>query len=509
MVCLACRATAQLPAIAQNGVVNQASQIAPSLAGGALARGARIEIRGIRFAAGSTVTLVGRDTRVSLPIFASTITRIDAMIPKDAPLGAGDIVVTAAGAGSTPFPVEVVASNPGLYSRNGQGWGPGRIDNLDALGKRSENSSVHAALPGQSVILAATGFSPASSIRVVVGGRPAMAVLHQTSQPGQQELRFAIPSDAPSGCNVPVYVLAAPKRASNVVSMAIDAKGRCEGLFPSGAAPARFLAAVFSRTIMKATPVDSVYDEAVVSFASVAAGEHPTPFLMPPPPGTCVAYSGTFQTQTLLADSPSSAMVADLGGTELDAGPALTLSRDGGSRTIPGNASALGFFRARLGGKEVRFGPRALAPFLDKGEYRLRVPGGRDVAAFTASFAGPSPLEWTNRDSINTVDRSRPLTLEWRSAAPDHWVVAMATNVDHASTATGTVLCTALPAPGHFTIPPELLANLPASGGEGGVPYNRLFLGAIPSRTNQIKAAGLDAATILGLYSTGRFVDYR
>src|SRR6202050_1226777 len=151
---------AQPPAIGQNGVVNQASQIAPALAGGALARGARIEIRGVRLVSSDgrvTATLSQGDARIPIAILSAGAKLIAARIPPDGPLGAATVTVMASGGNSAPFPVQVAASNPGLYSRNGQGWGTGRIDDLDAKGKLSENSHANAARPGQHVMLADTG----------------------------------------------------------------------------------------------------------------------------------------------------------------------------------------------------------------------------------------------------------------------------------------------------------------------------------------------------------------
>ncbi len=505
VILVAARLAAQPPAIGQNGVVNQASQIVPTLAGGALARGARIEIHGIRLTTsdGKTAVTLGG---ISLTVLSANAKRIETLIPLDASLGSANMIVTAA-SGSAPFSVEIVASNPGLYSRNGQGWGPARIENLDAKGKRSENSRTNAARPGQRTILATSGLGGLTPIRVFIGTRPTIATPRRTDRPGEEQLEFAIPKDAPLGCDVPVYVLAAAKRASNIVTMAIDPKGRCEDRFLSVTPPARLLLAVFSRTVME----QSIYDEAVVSFANVGADARFSPLMLAPPPGTCVAYSGSFQNTTMLPDSPSAALVSDLGGTGLDAGASLNVVHDAASRAVPRNGSEPGFFRARLGGQEVRFGPRALAPFLDPGEFRLSVPGGRDVPPFAVSFTAPSPLDWTNRDSIATVDRARDLVMTWRGAAADRLVIALATNVGQVSGATGTVLCTALPAAGRLTIPAEFLANLPASStaNQGRVPYNRLFLGTVPAAPSPIHTPGLDAGTIIGLFTTGRFVEYR
>ena len=153
-ICLllaAWRLAAQPPAIAQNGVVNQASQIVPALPGGALAQGALIDIRGVRLASAdgkTTVTLAHGSTFVPVSVLSASLTRIEGLVPPDAPLGLATLVVTVDRHNSAPFPVEIVASNPGIYSLNGQGWGPGDI---------RENSQQNPAHPGQRVVAAVTG----------------------------------------------------------------------------------------------------------------------------------------------------------------------------------------------------------------------------------------------------------------------------------------------------------------------------------------------------------------
>ena len=115
------------PGIGQNGVVNLASRIPPTLAGGAIAQGALFSIYGVRLgSAGHTAVTISQ-----LPVRIVNIEpkRIDALMPVSTPLGSNRLVVTVDGQPSKPFPVDVVASNPGIFSRNGEGWGPGRIEN--------------------------------------------------------------------------------------------------------------------------------------------------------------------------------------------------------------------------------------------------------------------------------------------------------------------------------------------------------------------------------------------
>ena len=176
MAAAAGRLAAQ-PGIGQNGVVNAASQIAPTLPGGALARGALFTIHGVRFGtAGNLAVAIRKGESVLVArILSTTPERIDALVPATAPIGPASLVVTAAGQPSLPFPIEIVESNPGLFSRNGQGWGPGRIDNLEAPGSRRANALEHPARPGRQIVLAATGLGVARSITVFVGNRAVRA----------------------------------------------------------------------------------------------------------------------------------------------------------------------------------------------------------------------------------------------------------------------------------------------------------------------------------------------
>src|SRR5271154_696158 len=138
------------PGIAPNGIVNLASRTPPTLAGGAIARGALFSIYGIRFVTGdhTAVTISQGASSTHVPTVTVFPRRIEALMPVSAPLGSGSLVVSVDGKASKPFPVNVVASNPGIFSLNGEGWGEGRIENIDASGSRSVNSTSNPARPG-------------------------------------------------------------------------------------------------------------------------------------------------------------------------------------------------------------------------------------------------------------------------------------------------------------------------------------------------------------------------
>jgi uncharacterized protein (TIGR03437 family) len=519
LLCAAISLSAQPPAIGQNGVFNSASQIAPTLAGGAIARGALFTIHGVRLGSpghATTVSIGHGKTSTPARIIATRAAQIDALMPLSAPLGPATLIVTRNGEASAPFPIEVVASNPGLFSRSGRGWGPGRIENIDSRGARSANSTANPARPGQRVSLAATGLGGAREITVIIGNRAARASLsRKAAKPGEEELSFRTPAETPEGCYVPVYLRLSSTRASNVVTLSIrSGSGPCEpGPIPILTAK-RIGVAILSRTRIRSRSEDagaSSYDEALVTFTALNNGPGLSPLALLPPPGTCTAYTSSFQTATALPNSFSSAFIAELGGTGLDAGSSLTVSRAEISELLR-NPNAPGFY-ARLGNSDRHTGPRRariLLPFLDPGDYTLSGPGGKDVGPFAIGIPGPAPFEWSDSDQIAVVDRSRPLPIHWRGAAADRLIIMLATNVDQITTAIGTCLCAARAGAGQFTIPPALLANLPVSRDMPGIPYDRLFVASLPAKTAPpMKAPGLEGGAVFNLFANGRIVEYR
>src|ERR1700677_4412899 len=170
-------AQAAPPAIGQNGVVIEASRIAPTLPGGDLAPGELFSISGVRLGSPghTTVTISGSEAH----LITITPERIDAILPDLVPPGQTSLVVKVDGRESLPFPVRIAMSNPGLFARNRRGWGPGAIDNLGCRGERRANSIDDSGRPGQSVVLAATGVGVSRQVTVVIGNSAIKAVASQ------------------------------------------------------------------------------------------------------------------------------------------------------------------------------------------------------------------------------------------------------------------------------------------------------------------------------------------
>jgi uncharacterized protein (TIGR03437 family) len=517
------------PGIGQNGVVNSASQIPPTLPGGAIARGALFTVSGVRLSSptGKTTATIekqGEKPGAAVPVTIVSLQprKMEAVMPATVLPGSYSLVISADGKQSKPFPVEVAAFNPGIFSRNLDGWGPGRIENLDAQGKRSDNSAANPARPGQQVLLAATGMGATKVATVVIGTRPVIAKASTGgARSGEERLTFAVPADVPLGCWVPVYVQITPQRASNVVTMSIQkGSGLCNPGPLSLISAKAGVVAVLSRSRVKparANLADALTDDTRILVKS--AGRAPlltrTDF---PPAGTCITSSGSYQNDTELAISISSLIVPDTLG--LDAGGEMVLQRAAGngrqseSREIP-KIRENGMYRARLGAGGSAIARGVPERFLEPGNYRLEVRGGADTGPFAPEFSFPNEFQWLDRDQIATVDRSRGVTVHWSGIPPagdgrEQLVAAVVRNVDLITTAIGTCLCTAKASAGQITIPASMLANIPVSIQHRGERYDKLVLGSLSAKVIPgLKIKGVDEAVIFTVHDNGRIVDFK
>jgi hypothetical protein len=307
---------------------------------------------------------------------------------------------------------------------------------------------------------------------------------------------------------VPLYLLVSETRASNVVTLAIRSRsGPCDpSPLPVGSAD-KVGALVLSRTSMRSIregAPELIADDARIMF--IANPDRSGPLIQLPPPGTCAAYTGSYQTNTNLWNSILSILSVE--GQGLDAGARVVLNRDNQSRTISRNLQVPGYYRDRIGSRGDDPRRRALPLFLEPGELTVRGAGGKEVGPFTTSFSVPAPFEWIDREQTRTVDRNRGVTMHWRRSTPEQTMVILARNIDQITTAFATCVCTASGAAGQFSIPAALLANVPASQDVAGIPFEVLVVGALTPRPG-IKASGLSGGFGVNLYAVGRYVEFR
>ncbi|HWB85104.1 MAG TPA: hypothetical protein VG675_13250 [Bryobacteraceae bacterium] len=497
LILLSSAAAFAQPQINYRGVVNAASYMAPGLPGGSIALGSMFSIFGKGLGPSSTpalafplqTTLAGVSITVSqgsttvsaIPVFLSAI-QINAIMPSNAPLGKVTLRVTYNGAKSNAATVQVAASSFGMFTANSAGMGPGIIQNYLSATETPVNQLQLPAKHGQTEILWGTGLGPVSfpdnvaptagnvtQAAVFVGGVPAQ-VTYSGRTPccsAIDQIAFVVPPNAPSGCWVPVIVQAG-NVASNAGTMAISDSGNCsepsnalaQGLI-SGGNVASFLAARISVHedigVIKAGDVSADLVGGYLA-SEVRGGINFNPMFSLPPAGSCTAYTvnGWFPDDVSIL--PGMAPTGRL----LDAG-APSLTGSGGTSNLVTPADLGGMAFGYLGGALSAVPALANKGYLNPGTYTLSAPGGKDIGSFQVSATVPSPLNWTNRDQLTSIDRTKPLTVNWSNAASGSTVFIVGGGVDLPTNSTAFFLCVAPPGASSFTVPPVVLSNIPAS----------------------------------------------
>ena len=435
--------------------------------------------------------------------------QINAILPSDAPLGSVQITVSYNNVVGASFPVTVVNTQFGTFSV-AYGPGPGVVQNFNSATDVPLNTASQPLKPGQIAIVWGTGLGPITTgdnapppggnmsipVQVSVGGVSAN-ILYTGRAPGWagvDNVYFNVPANAPTGCSVPVQVTAAGT-AGNTFRVAISSDG----------SPCQDTANPFANTtsnggntgtlglvrmsllgVLNSTepPVDSTFDVGLGIFSNTPAGGVLafSPFMNLPPVGTCVSTSKMLDLGTVIGSSGLS--LDNSGSKSLDAGTALTVTGPKGSVQIPhfDPNSGTGPYVNLLGGKVPVAGSISLAPFLEPGSYTITGPGGKDIVKFSASLNLATPLNWTNQSQITSINRSAGVTVTWSGGDPNSTVLILGGSTDQQSKNSGGFSCLAPISAGTFTVPSNVLMDLPPTGAVTGIQntIGMIALGALP-----------------------------
>ena len=105
-------------------------------------------------------------------------------------------------------------------------------------------------------------------------------------------------------------------------------------------------------------------------------------------------------------------------------------------------------------------------------------------------------MVWTNRDQITTVNRGSGLLLTWSGGDASKLVLIAGAGANSDTSAAAGFFCFVPAAPGQFTVPASMLANLPASS--SGSAIGALVVGSVPSGGYPtFTASGLDFGMII------------
>jgi hypothetical protein len=393
----------------------------------------------------------------------------------------------------------------GIYSQNGKGWGPGRIQNVSGAG-RTLNSVDNAASFGQTLALSGTGLGDAKTPAVFVGGKPATVVSARASAEGD-EILFEAPANPPEGCFVPVQVRNAGPLVSNTVTVAIrNGGGACRqpDFFPFAGWPqARIGVVAISRTATGKPGAQPISDEAAAWFGKLLQLEKLNPYFLLPPPGTCTnqaePWRGGFTPATLI-----SLLATHAAAEVLRAGDELSIDDGRTVRKLPAFRGTPGVFDREL--SDLVGQPDRVLHFLNPAVLHVVGKGGADVGRFGMALGGPTPFEM--RSEMGPLRRGRPLRLEWTDMTMARIAIVFANFVDEATGSRGMCYCVGTPGATGLTIPASALAYFPSASSGA---RTALTVAAWPLRPAAFQAAGLDHGLALSVYmqhsSTGPKAD--
>ncbi len=535
---------AQAPFIFYRGVVNVASYMPPGLPSGAIARGAQFSIFGrslgpaasppLSFPLSTTLAGVsisvtqGSTVVAAIPVFLSP-GQINAIMPSNAPLGLVSLRVTFNNFRSNLVPVRVATSSFGIFTSTGTGQGPGSIQNYFPTALPLNGLSTAASV-GQTVILYGVGLGAAlgpdnvapgstnlpTQTEVFVAGIPAPVSYSGRASccAGIDQINFQVPAGAPSGCWVPVSVRTEGAIVSNHVTMAIGPSASCSepanplvSALLTGGQQASFFASRFStrHDVNVASPLEAVGDFASATLYQQNAGPYNfDPSISLPPAGTCTTYSVSGYVP---ADLVRMSGVGPTG-KPLNAGALAIIGPTGSSPLYPGRSP--GFFTNIVGGAIPLLSQLPNLLFLNPGSFSMTAAGGPDIPAFSVPFSFPPSFTWTNRDSLSSVNRSQPLTVNWSGVASGYSVLVTGGGIDIPANATTSFVCLARPGDTSLTVPPTVLANIPAAHARLSQSLGAIYVGEMPL-TNPVvfSAPGLTAAQLMPSQVLGKSVSFQ
>lgn len=408
---------------------------------------------------GASVSVTVNGVTTYPPIYYTSPTQIAAVLPAATPVGTGTLTVNHNGVVSSNAAIRVVPSAPGITTYQGSGV----AQDASTFALISYTNSVK---PGDTIILWGTGLGAdpddsdttytstphqvQTALQIYIGTVQANIVYQGASvYPGVDVIGLTIPQSAPTGCWVPVAVLAG-NIVGNFATLPINTSGGAcvepgtgltgNQIAPQGGQTLRTgLVTLVQAPEGKNAPRSNSANAAFVKYDGIYTPNNPVS------QGNCIA---------------NNLMPATVGNiTGLDVGTVTLAGPAGLSVTLASQFGIKGTFNAILSATAI---PATGGTFTFKGS------GGADVGPFTTSFNLSNPLiAWTNQSDVASIDRSKSLKITWTGGNPGSSVYISGTSTVPGTTTLGEFQCLASADAGQFTIPSFILGALPV--GSGGI----------------------------------------
>lgn len=304
--------------------------------------------------------------------------------------------------------------------------------------------------------------------------------------PGVNGVIFTVPSTIQAGCFDSVAVATTISGVSTVSNVAVGS------FMPNGGVCQDAYTGLDGNTISTLTQQTNVRTGSLFVFQQTSPGTSGVPSTLNAASGlfeqvtgsTSVAGSGEVSvgscslTQTLIASNITPPTI-----TALNPGT-ITVTPPGGSAiTLQTFPTIAGEYEAQL--------PSGAIP-TSGGTFAFNASGGSGanaVGPFSTTVNFPNPIiSWTNQSAAATVARSAGLTYNWTGGAPGSWVIVSGSSAS--STASGSYTCIFPQSALTGTVPPYILAALPAGSGTSSLENSSSF--------TSFTASGLDYGIAFG-----------
>jgi uncharacterized protein (TIGR03437 family) len=437
-----------------------------------------------------TFTPTGGGAAVNARIVYTLAGQVAGLLPSSTTPGTYAMRVTYNGITSAPQNVTVVARSFGIATVNNAGTGTvqatiGNVNGGVSLTRFTTGSTSFSGLtwtltpahPGDTLVLWGTGGgadpandaggtsgdqTAAGNFTVLVNGRQITPLYAGASQgfPGLWQINFTLPSDVTPDCFSSVQVTAGGE-LSNLVTLPIAPAGQSFCSDPElsqsalaqldsggtialgGASVVKITVTSGQTTIATETSVANIGLYTAAEYAAANGGVKI---------GPCVLND---RTMSATAKSPAAP------DGYLDMGSRLPL-------TGPGIATGAALVIENSNPGPIYGLTFANGTVVGGGKYTITGNGGSESGPFSASITLPSAFTVANWDSLNSIDHTKALTLNWTSTGADQVFILASTSAVVGKDASNTNIihtvsftCEVPAAPGSYTIPAALLSYLP------------------------------------------------
>lgn len=453
---------------------------------------------------GATVSVTVGITPFQPAFYYATATQLALVMPSNIPMAPAVVTVTYNGQTSPPFTIQVSQSAMGFAAYYGNGGGLGIATDPVSGNLYNFNNAI---APGANIVLWGSGLG-ADPVRdttyvpgafainglaaLYIGGIPATIQYQGASgYPGVNQVNVQVPTNVPTGCFVPVIGVTTSGIATNEVVLPIG-NGTCEDPLLTGSTPG---------------PAQ-LSQQQNVNVGALLLNYSTQPDPTTGDPTLTTSATATFQTLpgSEFGDNESTVSVGgcivnEFPSTFSDNAPtngvnagAITLTGSSGLKPVSLLRDATtvpGFYAATLP-----------SGFLTSagGTFTFTGTQGTQVGAFSAQLVFPgSLLNWTNQSAASTVTLAAGLPITWTGGAPG--TVVTINGYSYAPSAVANFVCASPAEAGQFTVPPYVLASLPAGAGAVVV--------ANQTVPQPFTATGLDVGSAVGVVSFLAYVTYQ